>query len=170
MAEQGYLFEEEPPATSFVKGEQAIDRIKALGETGRATWFVLLGYLAFVGITLLSVQDLDFFSAASRTQLPLVGIAIPTMTFFLTAPVLGAALHVYLHLYLLKLWDALAEAPSSIDDAALGDRVFPWLVVDWALRRRSDAATRARPLDRLGNWVMAGLVWLAAPIVLGWFW
>jgi uncharacterized protein YjbI with pentapeptide repeats len=168
MAEQAPEVEE--PAAVFIDGEQAIARIKALGETARATWFVLLGYLAFVGLTLLGVSDLDFFSTASQTQLPLVGIAIPTMTFFLVAPILGAALHVYLHLYLLKLWDALAEAPPMVGECSLGDRVFPWLVVDWALRSRPDEATRPRPLDRLGNLVMAGLVWLAAPVVLGWFW
>ena len=168
MAEQAP--EVEKPAPVFIDGEQAIARIKALGETARATWFVLLGYLAFVGLTLLGVQDLDFFSAASRTQLPLVGIAIPTMTFFLVAPVLGAALHVYLHLYLLKLWEALAEAPPRGRHMWLGDIVFPWLVNDWALRQRPDEAIRTRPLDRLGNWVMAAVIWLAAPVVLGWFW
>ena len=38
-----------------------IARINELSKTARATWLSLLGYLAFVGVTLLGVEDADFF-------------------------------------------------------------------------------------------------------------
>ena len=42
----------------------------------------LLGYLAFIGISLLAVEDADFFVETRRIDLPLVGVTIPTYWFF----------------------------------------------------------------------------------------
>ena len=73
-----------------------IDRINELSALARTAWFSLLGYLVFVGITLLGVKDADFFVPSRQTELPLVNVAIPTASFFWTAPILGAALYTYL--------------------------------------------------------------------------
>jgi len=169
-AEQNPAPETEQP--KFDDEKAAHEGIGALGQNARAIWFTLLGYLAFVSLTLMGVPDVDFYSAASETTLPIVNISIPTYTFFGVAPALGAVLHVYFHLYLLKLWDALTSAPPMIDGIRLGDRIFPWLVNDWALSRRPDRnlATTKRPLDRLRGLVMIILVWFGAPFVIGWFW
>jgi hypothetical protein len=93
-----------------------IERINELSNLARTAWFALLGYLVFVGVTLLGVQDADFFLPARQTRLPLVGVDIPTASFFWTAPVLGAALYIYLHLFLIKLWDAHADARTTDAD------------------------------------------------------
>jgi hypothetical protein len=85
-----------------------------ISAIARTSWLALLGYLAFIGVTLLGVEDADFFVPARQTDLPLVNVAIPTFSFFLFAPILGAALYAYLHIHLLKLWDAIAAAPSEI--------------------------------------------------------
>ena len=87
-----------------------IDRINEISQLARTAWFSLLGYLVFVGITLLGVEDADFFVPSRQTQLPLVDVEIPTASFFWTAPILGAALYTYLHLFLIKLWDAHGAA------------------------------------------------------------
>lgn len=147
-----------------------LERIRSVGQTARIAWLGLLGYLAFVVLTLAGVRDIDFYSVDSRTTLPIANVAIPITTFFLTAPWLGVALHVYMHMYLEKLWAAVAQAPSKIDGQQLGDRIFPWLVIDWALRRRADQPIEARPMDWLADKVTAALVWLAAPGVLLMFW
>ena len=118
-----------------------IDRINELSQLARTAWFSLLGYLVFVGITLLGVEDADFFVPSRQTHLPLVNVAIPTASFFWTAPILGAALYTYLHLFLIKLWDAHAEARTS--DA---DPTHHWLVNDFVLIRQRDPTARARPL------------------------
>ena len=131
---------------------------------------MLIGFLGFIGLTLVSVRDVDFFSVTATTDLPIVNISIPTTTFFWTAALLAALLHTYFHVFLLKLWDALAEAPPEIGRLKLGDRVFPWLVNDWALRLRPDRPVTRRPMDLLGNLVTALVIWLATPIVLAGFW
>ena len=90
-----------------------IARINTLTATGRTNWFGLLAYLAFAFITLLGVEDADFFIPSRQTKLPLVGVDIPTESFFFFAPVLGAALYVYLHLYIRKVTGALCAAPPG---------------------------------------------------------
>jgi hypothetical protein len=94
---------------------------------------------------------------------PLLGVTIPTATFFIVAPWLAAVLHVYFHLFLLRLLDALADTPTTVGSLPLGERV-PWLVVDWALRRRADRPVTRRPMDGLGSVVTGFLIWLASPL------
>ena len=68
-----------------------IDRINEISAIARTSWLALLGHLAFIGISLLAVEDADFFVETLRTDLPLVGVAVPTYAFFLFAPLLAAA-------------------------------------------------------------------------------
>ena len=39
-----------------------LDHIAEVSKNARATWFGLLGLLAFVGVTLLGQKDADFFA------------------------------------------------------------------------------------------------------------
>jgi len=50
-----------PPAPAFLEPDIALERIQVLTATARNTWLLLIGFLAFIGITLLSVRDVDFF-------------------------------------------------------------------------------------------------------------
>lgn len=145
-------------------------RINELIRAGKAGWLGLLAYLAYVGVTLLGVIDADFFMPEKQTELPLIGVSIPTNLFFWIAPGLGTLLFAYLHHYLLKLWTALAEAPAQIDKTPLGDQITPWLVADYALSQRLDGALRPAPLRRAANFVSLVLVFTAAPLVLAGFW
>ena len=79
-----------------------IERINQVSAMARTSWIALLGYLAFIGVTLLGVEDADFFVPSRQTQLPLVDVSIPTASFFIFAPILAAALYIYLHIILLK--------------------------------------------------------------------
>lgn len=157
--------------------EQKIARINEISTLARTAWFTLLAYLVFVGITLLGVEDADFFVPARQTQLPLVGVQIPTASFFWAAPILGAALYVYLHLFLLKLWDEIAEMPSQVrthderpEWRPLSEVIHPWLVNDYACKLKGPDAHPARPLHRLSAFVTWLLVWLAGPFVIGYAW
>ncbi len=147
-----------------------LSRIHDLTNVGRAGWLGLLAYLAFVTITLLGVDHADFFIDARETTLPLVGVSIPTFSFFIFAPVLGTALYVYLHLTVRKLADALCASPSHINGKPFEEEIKPWLLNDFILRQRGDGATRNRRLDGLAAAITLLLVWLAGPIVLAMFW
>lgn len=147
-----------------------IARIDALTATGRANWLGLLAYLSFALITTLGVEDVDFFVDSRQTQLPLVNVSIPTFSFFVFAPILGAALYAYLHLHIRKVTEALAEVPPG--PPLPEERIKPWLLNDFVLRQRPDRdrAIRRRPLDALAGLTTWFLVWSLGPLVLGLMW
>ncbi|MBX2853880.1 MAG: pentapeptide repeat-containing protein [Rhodobacteraceae bacterium] len=149
-------------------GEQiALAHIAELSRSAQTTWLLLLGVLLFCTITLMGVQDADFFVASADTDLPLVGVAIPTGSFFLGAPVMLIALYVYLHILLSKLWEAIGDAPSEIRGQPLRKAIFPWILSDAAMRWRGDASG---PFSRIATLLGVAAAWIATPAVLGWFW
>ncbi|MEM6487905.1 MAG: pentapeptide repeat-containing protein [Pseudomonadota bacterium] len=171
--------------------EAALAHLQAISANARAAWFGLLALLAFVSVTLMAHEDADFFARGVETRLPLIGIDVPTTAFFIAAPLLVAALYIYLHLYLMTLWDALADMRPTLQGTPLFDRVPPTLMAQAALwyrayhaRRRGarmggqtggrngeDAETRAAPPRALGGamaLITVALVWLAGPAVLLW--
>jgi len=166
----------------------ALERIEAITRNARATWFGLLGLLAFVMVTLLGVEDIDFFGYDRDTALPLVGVAVPTITFFVAAPILAAAVYAYFHFYLMKLWDALGRAPARVFNDPIGDLIHPWLLSDAALvlrdnlqirdddkairqeRMANEGAAAIRPLRWVSALTSAALTWVAGWVTLGYAW
>ncbi|ANB35178.1 hypothetical protein A6024_14375 [Rhodovulum sulfidophilum] len=152
----------------------SVARIDALTRNARHTWFVLLGLLVFVGITLMSVEHIDFYGIDRTTKLPLVDVQVPTRYFFVAAPILTAAFYIYFHLHLIRLWDALGAADNRIGDQPLVDAVMPWLVTDAALhlrnRWRADECCTPRALDRPATVLNLALTWGFGLIVLGFLW
>jgi len=144
---------------------EKLARIEAIARVARANWLGLLSYLAFVGVTLMGVTDADFFLTERRTQLPLIGVTIPTNLFFYVAPFLGAMLYVHLHLYLLKLWKALADAPTNLAGKPLSERAVAWVVIDMALAYRPGASL-AYSLRKV-SWIIAFVsIFLFGPFIL----
>lgn len=150
--------------------EGSLTQIDRISQHIRTNWFALIGLFAFAGVTLLSVKDADFFAFGRETTLPLIGISIPTKSFFWVAPPLIAAIYIYFHLSLLKLWDALATAPPRPKGRRLGEAIFPTLISDFALSLRPDRAVPPRALRWITNAIVVTLVWLTIPGVLIYFW
>ena len=150
--------------------ERQLRHIEEITRGGRVTWIGLLVYLVFVSVTLMGVEDADFFLERRQTELPFVGVAIPTNAFFIAAPAFGAALYIYLQIYLIKLWEALSRPKAWIGGERLGALIFPFLASDWALARRADRAVEPRAMLWLARFVTWLLIWVAPVVVLGWFW
>jgi hypothetical protein len=150
--------------------KQLIARVDELTASARKSWIGLISYLAFVSVTLLGVRDADFFIPERQTELPLIGVSIPTALFFGVAPALGASLYIYFHLQLIRVWDAMAEALKAVPTDDLIKALSPWLVTEFALLRRSGAHTDDRPL-RLTATTMARMsAFWAGPVILFFFW
>ncbi len=157
--------------------DPAIERIKTLTQTARATWFGYLGALAFAGVTLLGIEDKDFFSYDASTQLPLIGVSVPVTSFFGAGAFLIALIYGYLHVFLEKLWTELGEAKPRIEGKPLASMIHPWLVSDSALLVRAllRTETQQRSIDRTALSFLGGaasflLCWAGGPFVVGWFW
>jgi hypothetical protein len=116
----------------------------------------------------MGVEDADFFLPERQTDLPLIGVSVPTSLFFYIAPFLGAMLYIHMHLYLLKLWKALGELPTDPNRPA-GEGIAPWIVSDMALARRA-GTVHAYPLQWFAQVLAVLSIFAAGPAVLAWFW
>jgi hypothetical protein len=152
------------------KQSQQIEHINALTRNTRSTWFDLLAALVFVTITLMGVEHIDFYGVDRATKLPLVDVEVPTRYFFFAAPRLTTAIYCYFHLYLIRLWDALAAAEPTPNGRPLGPQITPWLISDAALHLRADGAAPigntlalAESLARMGRRSVGAWV----PVVAG---
>lgn len=150
-----------------------IRRIDELSSPARTAWFTLLGVLAFVAVTLLSITHADILVDSRMIALPVVGVSVPTNLFLVLTPVVIAVLYANLHLYLLKLWQAFRRAPTDLElgpDHCLADAVQPWLVNDYALTLKNGTTPGDHHRTLLRNVITLFTVWWAPLMVLGWMW
>ena len=149
-----------------------IEQVNRLARSARLRWLSLLSFLAFVGTTILGVDDADFFIASRQTELPLIGVSVPTQNFFVLAPLLGAALYSNLHYQLMKLWEACSpdRAPAVVSGVHFSDQIVSSFIAEMCLALRHDEALALRPLRRTNVWTTATLVFAVGPILLGILW
>ncbi len=153
-------------------GYSLADRLKHIEEVSknaRGTWFALIAALLFSAIAIGGVEDRDFFVFDSGLTLPVISYTVPLKPFFAVGSAIILGLYIYLHLYLAKLWRALAGIKPQPDGGLfLDDLVFPWLI--------SDAAVYLKPGGprRGGRWLTVAVavlfLWAAGPLVLALFW
>ncbi|GMG82985.1 hypothetical protein LNKW23_21980 [Paralimibaculum aggregatum] len=167
----------------------SLDQIKTLAQAARSTWFILLGLLAVMALTLMAHDDADFFAEGRSTRLPLIGLEVPVTAFFFFGPWLVAIVYGYLQLYLVPLWEVLSRAPALTDDGRpIADAAYPWLLVRAVLvlrawRRGPEALVPDRtggltPTRCVSRQAMAGITaavsltvtWWIGPLVVLWFW
>jgi uncharacterized protein YjbI with pentapeptide repeats len=161
-----------------------IERIKELSEAARTGWFSLLGCLAFVAVTLLSIKHVDVLLDSRPIKLPVLQVDVPTTLFLALAPLVTTVLYFNLHLYLTKLWKAFKDAPTDEDlakvhpgadpnpsyKAQLANFIPPWLVNDYALALKEGTECRDHQRTWLRNLLTLFTTWLAAPLLLSWIW
>ena len=166
------LREKGVPEGASPEEQRTLDYIAEVSKNARSTWFALNALLLFCGVTLLGVSDKDFFEYGAKTQLPLIGLAVPTKAFFWTAPFLVTAFYSYLHLYLDKLWRQLTPEKLGpiVGGRALDETIYPWLLADAAVSLRSDVSRRDRFFNNLTRLSALGLAWLFGPLVMFFFW
>jgi len=80
----------------------------------KGAWYVLLGFLAFYAVTIMSTTDADFLVGSRQISIALLGVSVPTERFFFLAPIVAIVLYSNLHYYCLKIWSAAAVAPPRV--------------------------------------------------------
>lgn len=159
------------------KDDSSLKRIDALTQSLRGTWFGYLFLLAFSTFTLAQVQDVDFFSGTGSTELPIIGISVPTAVFVLATSLIITVYFAYLHVALEQLWKALAVAPARVDSEPLSLHVQPWLVSNFALILRRKVRSHNEgdciedsTLGSIGFAAVVALLFLATPTLIAAFW
>ena len=145
-----------------IAGFQGLDQVAKISGHARNTFLAVIGGCVFSWLTVATAQDAALLMNSSETALPIIQTKVPVAGFFWAAPYILLALYLYLHLYLQRLWDGLAELPAIFPDGRrLDQRAYPWLLIGLAsayvprLARRRPTAWRLQfVLSLLSAWVL----------------
>ncbi len=104
----------ETPPKSDTSTADAVARIDKVTSAARSNWFWFFGVLGYAALTLMGIQDADFFSASKSTTLPVLNFSVNLLNFMVFAPVLITVLYAYLHGVIELLWRDLSRVPALV--------------------------------------------------------
>ena len=157
--------------------DKHLEQIQILSERIRNTWISLLLAALFISVSLASHDDSRFFVYGAETILPLVGVSVPTRTFFYFSPILLLAIYVYLHIYIIRFAHFIVDFDSPADQKF----VFPSVLnfgVSWLLgtyQENSEIEGRIGKYNTITGFlsflISFSLMWISVPgIVASIFW
>jgi uncharacterized protein YjbI with pentapeptide repeats len=147
------------PLTKF----DALETSAKLADNASKVFLVMLGAVAFTFLTLATAKDWQLITNNGNSKLPVIGVDVAIRDFCWAIPIVLLALFIYFHIYLQRLWEALATLPAVFPDGRrLDERSNPWLVAD--LMRKHLRWVQSQPVAlsglqyalsmTLGYWVM----------------
>ncbi len=146
-------------------GFDKIGEIAAVSGIARPLFLFLMVSTAFVLMTVFSTPDVALFTNATSAVLPNLSTNIPAASLFWVAPIVLLFLFVYVHFYIARIWEALAELPAVYPDGTPGEeKAHPWLFV--RLVRLRDGR-RAIGFEET---VLIVLLWGSVPVTLLGIW
>lgn len=140
-------------------------------DSAQKVSFGLLAGCLYCWLTIAGTTDASLITNSGATQLPFVGLNIPTGTFYLVTPVLLLGVFGYLHLYLVRLWEALAYLPAYFPNGqSLDQQSSAWLLTEMLRRLAVRLRTERVRFDRLRVWLPRLLAWWMVPATLLLLW
>lgn len=166
--------------------EQHLRKIEELSKTARTIWFLLIVVLLFCLYTLIYIKDEHFFGFGRAIRIPsIIAMDMPTDAFFIVLPTVIWAIYVYMHVYLLNLWQAvyrssaessglvaqwLGDPPPRTDTAhkaRVGEAFYPSILLEAMLGK---AYFENRDFLRIKLIYALLSRWIVTPVILGLFW
>src|SRR5262249_34041648 len=87
---------------------EALEMVAELSKNSVRVFASMLLACGFTGLTIGTTRDAALLTNNATSNLPIINADIPILGFYMVAPALLFGLYLYLHLYLLRLWEALA--------------------------------------------------------------
>lgn len=149
----------------------ALEYVKSISENAAKVFLTVLALAAFVLVTIASASDAQLILNTASTKLPLIGVDIPMLGFLIAAPLSLLLFHLYLHIYLQRLWDAMSTLPAIFPDARrLDETTYPWLINDLCRRRVRLLRSHRVATGRAQTFVSMFLVYWLVPLLLWFVW
>ncbi len=160
---------------SKLSDERRIDAplkaVEEISKNARNTFFVLLVACVYSWLTIATTIDARLVTDSASTPLPIIGTAIPIVSFYVAAPLVLIGVFIYFHFYLRRLWMALAKLPAIFPDGrTLDERSYPWLVTAIVRRHNKWLSNNQSLMDRIEGFGTILLAWWIVPITLVGFW
>jgi uncharacterized protein YjbI with pentapeptide repeats len=150
---------------------EALETSTKLADNASKVFLTMLATVAFTFLTLAITTDAQLITNNSNTKLPVIGADMPILGFFWAIPIILLALFIYFHIYLQRLWEALATLPAVFPNGQrLDERSHPWLLTDLARRHLPRLQTESLALSWLQSGVSMALGYWAVPFTLAAIW
>lgn len=149
----------------------ALDRTWEIGSRASATFIGILAACVYCWLAIGTTTDVRLITNSSTSPLPILGTEIPIVGFFWIAPLVLFGAHLYIHLYLQRLWQGYARLPAVFPDGmALDQKAYPWLLstlVQFNLKRLRGRQRLSTCFDHA---LCVILAWWVVPFTIAMFW
>jgi uncharacterized protein YjbI with pentapeptide repeats len=107
----------------------ALGTVADISARARALFLSAIAACLYSWLTIATTTDAALITNTGSTPLPIIQTQIPIAWFYWVAPGILLALFFYLHLYLQRLWEALASLPAVFPSGrTLYEEAYPWLL------------------------------------------
>ncbi len=159
-----------PPEASTSEG---LANVAEASKTAQNLFFSILLACAYTWLTVASTRDPQLLNNAApvSSRLPVLGVDIPLVQFYLVAPLLLVCLYAYFHLCLQRLWEEMGELPAVFPDGRPLDRkAYPWLLNILVRVHTPRLRNRRSNLSRWQAGISVLLAWGLVPLTIGLLW
>lgn len=109
--------------------EGPLNVVEEASRNSRNIFFLMLSANAYVLLSAATMKDKTLILNDTSSTLPIIGTSMPIAYFYMASPVLLLALYAYFHLYLLRLFENMADLPAVFPDGhPLHKKAYPWLI------------------------------------------
>jgi len=151
--------------------DESLRLVENLSKNARNVFLSTIFACIYCWLTLATTSDMALIGNSASSELPIINTAIPIVGFYWIAPLLLLGLYFYLHLYLQRLWDALAELPAVFPDgSSLDKKIYPWLLSGLVRSHLKQLKQQLPRFSRLQVGLSILLAWWLVPITFVVFW
>lgn len=148
-----------------------LERTWEIASRASNTFIVILAACVYSWLAIGTTTDVRLVTNSASSPLPVLGTEIPIVGFYWAAPLILLGAHLYIHIYLQRLWQGYARLPAVFPDGmALDQKAYPWLLstlVQFNVRRLRGRQRLATCFDHM---LCVILAWWVVPFTLGMFW
>jgi hypothetical protein len=150
---------------------EALEASAKLADNASKVFLTMLGAVAFTFLTLATTTDAQLITNGINTKLPVIGTDVAIQNFYWAIPIVLLMLFTYFHIYLQRLWEALATLPAVFPDGRrLDERSHPWLLTDLVRRNLPRLQTEPVALSGLQSFVSLAIGYWVVSITLAFIW
>lgn len=150
---------------------EALDATWEIASRASNTFIGLLAACVYCWLAIGTTTDVRLITNSASSPLPVLGTEIPIVGFFWAAPLILLGAHLYIHLYLQRLWQGYARLPAVFPDGmALDQKAYPWLLSSLVQFNLSRLRGRQRLSTCFDHMLCVILAWWVVPFTLAVFW
>jgi uncharacterized protein YjbI with pentapeptide repeats len=149
----------------------ALEQVESVSHHARQNFLVCIGICIYSLLTIAMTKDVDLFLTTRETTLPIIETGVPIRGFFQSVPFLLLSLYLYLHLYLERMWRAMAALPAIFPDGRpLDEGAYPWLLNSIIPQFVPRLRQIRKPLWWLGFSLSVLFAWVLVPVTMALYW